>query len=237
MGVVVARVWRDPVVLTAERLTRSRIAKLRTAGGLVRRIGWGTMVLLATGVTLYALAGAFVPEMRSPFVSDLFDEKALRAFGHLAAGGIALFAGALQFSNRLRWERPRVHRLLGKIYLIVVLVSGLSALLLAPSSTGGLPAHFGFGMLATLWLGTSAIAFGKVRKGDYASHRAWMIRSFALCLAAVSLRVQLPISQMLGLPFEEAYPTIAWLCWVPNLVIAEWVVIKSAVAPLARPTT
>ena len=35
--------------------------------------------------------------------------------------------------------------------------------------------------------------------------------------------------------FDEAYPAIAWLCWVPNLVVAEWLVIGSEIAPLEPP--
>lgn len=51
-----------------------------------------------------------------------------------------------------------------------------------------------------------------------------MIRSYTLCLAAVTLRVYLPIAEAAGIPFESAYPAITWLCWVPNLVAAEWLV-------------
>lgn len=146
-----------------------------------------------------------------------------------------MVAGALQFSSRIRWNRPRTHRLLGKVYMIFVFISGGSALMLAPFSDGGIGAHYGFGMLAVLWLGTTAVALARARARDFGSHRDWMIRSFALCLAAVSLRLQLPLSQMAGIPFEDAYPAIAWMCWVPNLLIAEWFVIRSSVAPLARP--
>ena len=53
------------------------------------------------------------------------------------------------------------------------------------------------------------------------------MRNFALTFAAVTLRVYLPTSMALGVPFESAYPLIAWLCWVPNLLVAE---------PLARAT-
>ena len=48
-----------------------------------------------------------------------------------------------------------------------------------------------------------------------------MIRSFALTFAAVTLRLYIPASQMAGIPFDTAYPVIAWLCWVPNLLVAE----------------
>ena len=38
----------------------------------------------------------------------------------------------------------------------------------------------------------------------------------------ICLRGLDPLFQIAGLSFEEAYPAIAWLCWVPNLLIAEW---------------
>ena len=50
------------------------------------------------------------------------------------------------------------------------------------------------------------VALLRARSGDYDGHREWMIRSYALCLAAVTLRFYLPISQIAGVPFEEAYP-------------------------------
>ena len=51
-----------------------------------------------------------------------------------------------------------------------------------------------------------------------------MIRSYALTYAAVTLRIYLPLSLMAALPMQAAYPAIAWLCWVPNLLVAEWYV-------------
>jgi len=190
------------------------------------------MTVLSSLVAAYAITSALAPGLRGSFVIDLFAAKSFRAFGHLAFGGVALFAGALQFSARLRFERPAVHRSVGKIYVLTVLVSGTSAAMLAPTSTGGVTAHFGFGMLALLWLGTTVAAWVTVRRGEYDVHRVWMIRSYALCLAAVTLRLYLPLAGIAGLPFEVSYPAIAWLCWVPNLVVAEWFVVGSSVAPL-----
>ena len=48
-----------------------------------------------------------------------------------------------------------------------------------------------------------------------------MIRSYALTFAAVTLRLQIPLSQIAGLSMETAYPVIAWLSWIPNLLLAE----------------
>ena len=57
---------------------------------------------------------------------------------------------------------------------------------------------------------------------DFAAHERWMIRSFALTLAAVTLRIYLPIGVTLNNgEFTFPYTIIAWACWVPNLIVAE----------------
>ena len=199
---------------------------------MMRTLGWAVMTLLATLVATYALMGLVTTDFSGSLVAELLGAKPWRAAGHFFGGGVALLVGAVQLNAGLRFRRPSVHRLLGRVYLGCVLIGGVSAALLAPSSLGGIAAHFGFGMLAVLWVGTATLAVARARAGDYVAHRAWMIRSYALCLAAVTLRLYLPLFEVMGVPFEAGYPAIAWLCWVPNLVVAEWLVIPGALAPL-----
>ena len=197
-----------------------------------RKVAWVTMSILAVLVALYALSAALVPPLRGGFVVDLVAKGPARAVAHMMLGGLALGFGAFQFSNRIRIERPRLHRRLGMVYVLTVTVSGTAALLMAPFSDGGLTGHYGFGMLAVLWLTTTGMAYAKVRAHDYEAHREWMIRSYALCLAAVTLRVYLPVSAIAGIPFDEAYPVISWLCWVPNIIVAEWLFVRSSFVSL-----
>ena len=58
------------------------------------------------------------------------------------------------------------------------------------------------------------------------AHQRWMIRSFSLCFAAVTLRIYLGAFFALGVPFEQFYTALAWLCWVPNLVVVDWFLLK-----------
>ena len=129
------------------------------------------------------------------------------------------------FSRRLRNKYLSVHRRLGQIYILSVVVSGSAGFLLAVESTGGLVSHFGFGVMAVVWVSTALVAWQKVLGRDIEAHRAWMLRSYAVTLAAVTLRIYLPLSQIAGIPFEEAYPAISWMCWVPNLIVVEWFMI------------
>lgn len=188
------------------------------------KLAYRTMVFLSAVVALYAAVAYGLLPNGPPLHPEMKASFALNKAGlhiHVFAALVALAIGPLQFSTRLRARFPLWHRRLGKIYLgFGVGVGGLSGLYMAFFAFGGVPARLGFAMLALAWLYTGWRAYTAIRAGDIASHRAWMLRNFALTLAAVTLRLYLPVSMLLGAPFEAAYAAIAWLCWVPNLAIA-----------------
>ena len=51
-----------------------------------------------------------------------------------------------------------------------------------------------------------------------------MMRNYALTFAGVMLRVWVPLFLAAGMDFTAAYVIIAWFCWVPNLLVVEWVI-------------
>lgn len=184
--------------------------------------GWVVMTLLALAVTSYAVALLLEPGLRHPGVRTLFSERPIATVAHFAGSALALAIGAFQLNSRLRARFIGVHRWAGRLYVLGVIVGGLGGLFLALHSSAGIVAQMGFGLLATCWLGSTLTAYLHIRAGNLSAHRRWMIRSFALTWAAVTLRIYLPISQTAGVPFAVAYPAISWLCWVPNLLFAEW---------------
>jgi uncharacterized membrane protein len=192
----------------------------------MKRIGWAVMMVLALFIAGYAVTLLFVPAMRAPFLQDRFATMPLAAFFHLLGAAVALATGPFQHNTRIRSTSFSRHRWLGRTYVIGVLVGGIAALVMATISQYGLPTHVGFGLLAVLWLGTTGMAYRSIRRGDQQEHRQWMTRSFALTYAAVTLRIYIPLSQVAGIPFEPAYQTISWLAWVPNLIVAEWIILR-----------
>jgi len=146
-------------------------------------------------------------------------------YSHVIFGPIALLIGPWQFMQRFRNRNIRLHRLLGKIYVASCLLSGIAGLYIAQFASTGIIARLGFTTLAILWLFTTTKAFTSIRQKQVTAHQIWMIRSFALTLAAVTLRIQLGVSVASGIEFATAYPIISWMCWVPNLLLAEliWV--------------
>jgi len=192
----------------------------------MKRIGWAVMTVLALIIAAYAIALLFVAGMRAPFLQERFITVPLAAYLHLAGAGIALAAGAFQHNGRIRTRYLNAHRWLGRTYVVSVLLGGSAALVLATMSQAGLVTHVGFGLLAVLWLFSTGMAYRYIRAGNQALHRRWMIRSYAFTFAAVTLRIYLPLSQVAGIPFDDAYQTISWLCWVPNLIVAEWIILR-----------
>lgn len=196
--------------------------------GAAVRAAWMVMTVLAMSVAAYALIVLVVPRFGAPLVADRRVSMPIFLAAHLAGGCGALALGAWQFNARLRRRALNVHRWLGRAYVVSVLVGGVGGFALSVKSEEGLITHVGFGLLAVLWITTTVMAYLRIRQADQMAHRRWVIRSYALTLAAVTLRLWLPLSLVAGIPSSDAYQVVAWLCWVPNLVIAEWLIIGAA---------
>ena len=201
----------------------------------MRLAGLLALGVLSLGVAGYAIAVyGFMPlgALLHPDMRAVFETYPLGIYAHVFGSAVALALGPFQFASQLRARHPRLHRLSGRLYLGVgVLVGGLAGLFMALHAFGGLPARAGFAGLAVAWLATGLLAYRAIRARDTQAHRRWMVRTFALTFAAVMLRLYLPASVASGVPFEAAYPAIAWLCWVPNLVVAELLVRRTRGAP------
>ncbi|GJM28008.1 MAG: hypothetical protein DHS20C17_06430 [Cyclobacteriaceae bacterium] len=194
------------------------------------KILWFVFAFFAIGVGLYPLLYFVMDESqgllshKTPEVLEsMVWNTAFRL--HIFLGGLSLLTGWSQFSKKIRTRRLSLHRTLGKIYVAAVFISGSAALYIAFYATGGIIAQWGFGMLAVSWLFTTYMAFSKIRSMQIDAHQEWMIRSYSLAFAAVTLRIYLPFTQaVMGMTFIDAYVIIAWLCWVPNLVVAEMII-------------
>ncbi len=160
-------------------------------------------------------------ELTMPFMAQHLTGGPLALYAHIGLAPVVLALLPFQFSTRLRTGRPAAHRWMGRAYALGVLLSGIAGLVLALRTSAGPVASSGFAILAVLWLAVTAQAVRLAMLRRIAEHRRWMIRSAALTFAAVTLRLYLPILTA-AFGFETGYPPVAWLCWVPNVLIAEW---------------
>lgn len=198
----------------------------------MKNAGWFVFGFLAIGVGLYPVS-YFLFDMGGGLLASKSDALLHSVvwtgafYTHIGFGAIAMLCGWTQFSRKIRNRNISLHRTLGKIYLVAVSLSGLAGLYLAFFATGGLVSSLGFGGLALAWVFTTSAAYKTIRQKEYDAHERWMIRSYALCFAAVTLRIWLPLgTALLQMPFVETYRVIAWLCWVPNLIVAEWIIAR-----------
>jgi uncharacterized membrane protein len=196
---------------------------------------WGVIAFLSVGVGGYALFHVATGFANLPLTNPMLDPWGLRT--HIGASGFAMILGAFQFLKPLRRKAPSLHRWMGRGYVLACTVGGLAGGTIALSSTAGPIAGWGFFMLAVLWVPFTLLALFSAMRKDFSAHERWMIRSFALTFGAVTLRLQLPIGPMLtGGDFLAAYVWIAWLAWVPNLIVAELYIATLRKPKRAKPT-
>jgi uncharacterized membrane protein len=191
-----------------------------------RKVGWSVMTFLAALVFL--VAGRYLTLNPDTYFSEqkaVYMLHTTALLMHIVGAMLAVILGPFQFLPRSRSRRfLNVHRWLGRTYLISVLVGGLGGLYMARLSYGGLPTHLGFAALGLLWLFSGWKAYRHIRRREIEPHREWMMRNYALTFAGVMLRLWMPILVSLGVEFLVAYIVVAWLCWIPNLLVAEWMI-------------
>ena len=196
------------------------------------RIAWTLLAILCLGIAAYSARYLLhPPQTPAQALGNPLEVPWL--FIHVAGAVTALLIGSLQFLPGLRRGSSPPHRWTGRVYVAGCLVGGAAGLILAPGSHAGPIASAGFGSLAVLWIAATLLGWRAAMQGRFAEHRRWMIRSWALTLAAVTLRLYLPLVMVLDLPFLPWYRAISFLAWVPNLIAAElW--LRRAQTPAIR---
>lgn len=143
---------------------------------------------------------------------------------HITAGGGSLILGAIQFWPKLRIYSGKLHRIVGLLYLLAVLVSSSGAVILAFTTAYkvNVPYAFSLQVWVSIWISATIIAYYSALKKKFVLHREWMTRSYIVTLAFVisGLILKLPYVQRLG-SFEEISPSLFWLGWAVPLYVYE----------------
>jgi hypothetical protein len=142
---------------------------------------------------------------------------------HIASSWFAMTTGALQLIPALYRRLPLLHRWLGLVYVLVILVLACpSGLGLAIYANGGLAARVGFTFQCIVWWLFTWQAWQYARQKQWEKHANAMLRSLAVTTAAMSLRTESYILfYYLGTKPIETYLTVTWLSWVGNLFVAD----------------
>jgi uncharacterized membrane protein len=104
---------------------------------------------------------------------------------HTLAGIFALLIGPINFSSRIRQRYLKLHRILGRVYVLSVFIGAATGVALA-SGRPGFPGTCG---QAAAWVVCTTAALITARNRHIVQHRQWMIRSYAVTFTFVSSRL------------------------------------------------
>ena len=189
---------------------------------------------LAVGLILRVLAAilANYPDYFPPDFDSLFLQGRELTFTgiyrpafyvHIFSGPAVLLNGLILLSERVRRRHGGLHRVLGRVQVVVLLVFVLpTSVVMSRHAFGGWPAGLSFLLLSVATAGCAVAGVIQARRRQYDRHRRWMLRSYVLICSAVVLR---PISGAAGLVGvsspEAAYVVAAWASWLIPLVAFE----------------
>ena len=199
---------------------------------MTKNVFWILVVVLAILIGLYPVI-YFIIDRKFGLLSSKSDEVLtailwnITFYTHIVFGGIALLIGWTQFREKLRNRNLSLHRKIGKVYIVSVVLSSLAGIYIGFFATGGIVSSLGFISLGFIWLYVTVMAFLTIKKRKVEEHKKFMIYSYSLCFAAVTLRIWLPLLSLVFRDFNAAYITSAWLCWIPNLIFATRVIQKN----------
>lgn len=148
-------------------------------------------------------------------------------FIHVFSSMFALIAGFTQFFRGILKNHPWLHRGMGRVYVIaVVIFSGPAGFVMGLYANGGVSSRIAFCSLALCWMYTTIAAVVAIYRRKVESHRRWMIRSYALTLSAVTLRLWKYAIVFFFQPRPmDVYQLVAWLGWIPNIIVAELLIV------------
>lgn len=138
---------------------------------------------------------------------------------HGVTAACALLLGPLQFSDRLRARYANVHRIVGRAYVVGVMIGApLGAVMQAVEG----PVEWTTLAIvdATLWVSTTAIALTFILNGNVTQHRNWMTRSYAVAIVFLEGRF---LGGITGIDATNQTMQLAiiWTCLAMSIPVAD----------------
>lgn len=138
---------------------------------------------------------------------------------HIFTGPVVLLGGLVLLSESIRRRYGGLHRWLGRVQVVVLLVFVLpSAVVMSRRAFGGWPAGLSFLVLSVATAGCAIVGVVHALRRSYRRHRRWMLRCYVLICSAVALRLISGAAGMVGVSSPEgAYVVAAWSSWLVPL--------------------
>jgi hypothetical protein len=148
-------------------------------------------------------------------------------YTHVYTSIFVLLSGFLAILRK-DFRLKNFHRNAGKMYIfLILLLAAPSGIYMGIFANGGILSKLSFAILGGLWWFSTFKAYQLARQKKFKEHKQWMWRSFALTISALTLRIWKVIIVYLFHPNPmDVYQVIAWLGWVPNILLIEYLITK-----------
>ena len=192
-------------------------------------IGFGYFFWLMLKITLEYIP--FNPEVSFLMIkqSEVVERPEYLTFfyTHVYTSIFVLLSGFLAILRR-NFGLKNLHRNMGKVYIFLILIfAAPSGIYMGIFANGGFLSKISFVVLGFLWWFSTFKAYQLARQKKFKEHKQWMWRSFAFTLSAITLRMWKVIIVYLFHPNPmDVYQIIAWLGWIPNILIIEYLITK-----------
>jgi len=180
-------------------------------------------------VTLYFLGITAFPKLivTEEVYGDYYWFRASWLIIHVVTGLVATLIGWTQFIPNFRIKYMKAHRLVGKIYIICILIAAFTAFFLAHYSPGmNLAGRISFYVLPFIWATTVIFAYLAVIKRKIVQHQEWMIRSYVVTFfftIFVIVTKYFPY-ETLNVEYLDIMALVTWFSWAVPLFIAELII-------------
>jgi hypothetical protein len=142
---------------------------------------------------------------------------------HLLFALPVLLGAPLQFTSELRLRMPASHRAVGRAYVCGATVAAVTAVYMGAAGPYE-GSRLSIAITGTLWLFFTLAAWRQAVAGDFVAHRAFMIRSYAMALVLVWLRLMYDLQDVLFFYVKNEElrdATREWASWVVPLLVTE----------------
>ena len=148
-------------------------------------------------------------------------------YSHVYSSILVLLTGFLAII-RVKFNKIKIHQYAGKAYVFLILfLAAPTGIYMGFFANGGFFSKISFVILGIFWWFSTFKAYQLIRQKNYKAHQQWMWRSFALTLSAITLRLWKWIIVYFFHPSPmDVYEIVAWLGWVPNILLIELLIRK-----------
>jgi uncharacterized membrane protein len=189
----------------------------------VYRIAMTLFCLLAWLIAAHFLAVTYQKyALPDAAAYGMFWSRRAWLWAHLCGGVLAMLLGALQFVAPLRTRWPRLHRWIGRTYLLGMAIGIVGAAGLIATSPAPAAIRIAFAATGIAWAVTATAGFIAIRGKRTQAHRRWMIRNYLVTLAPASFRLALMVPGLMA-PASPLLmiPLLLWLSWALPLLAYE----------------